>query len=359
MLPVKVVEVNDSVEWSRELTIFNYSIFISETWLRSVSNNNEIAIYLDFKIGGDVVAKIAGLSVKNRKNKPDILYFYSGIAFKSYDEKLIHSCNNQLIDFARSRGYDKVIIKSYDYSEEFTIKISNLYVERRRLEFLINLAIDEESIYHKFNKKARYHIRKAKSNGSTIHESQSSDLLDILLKLLNETREIRISKGYSEYNIFYLRNFNEHTLMSLLKNGSATMIYVETNNKINCIQFILLNNKIASGLLMGTTQEGYDLYAPVFLEYNIMLMLKRRNYISYNLGGIPYNTSHNGLIRYKTSIGAYSITLQDQNTYFLLSPLRYLNPLIKISNFLPDNKMAIFFKKVLRKIIKLVIIDND
>ena len=359
MCSINVKQVFDPNIWGKELNEFQYGIFITNKWLSAIARSNEAPIYFDFKKGEKTVAKIAGLSIKNRRKKPDILYFYSGIAYKTFNEKLIHSCNNQLIIFAKTHGYDKVIIKSYDYSEEFSIKTKNLFAERRRLEYLIDLTIDEQTIYRRFNKKARYYIRKAKGCGSTVHESQSLDLLKLLLEYLNKTHEIRISKGYSNYNIFFLRNFDEYTLISLLKNGTAIMYYVQTNNDINSIQYILVHNGKASGLLMGTTQEGYDLHSPVFLEYTIMLLLKSRGYSIYNLGGIPFHSSHRGLIQYKKSIGAYSVNLQDQNTYFLLFPLKILNPLIMIINRLPDNGLAKLLIKVLRKIIKLFVIDDD
>ena len=359
MYSINVKQVFDPNMWVKELNKFQYSIFITNNWLSAIAGSNETSIYFDFKKGERTVAKIGGLSIENRKNKPNILYFYSGIAFKSFNEKLIHSCYNQLIIFAKTHGYDKVIIKSYDYQEKFSSPITNLIVERIRWEYLVDLTLDENAIFSRFSKTMRRKIRNAGKYDSIIQESKSFEILKLLMEYLDITREIRISKGYSYYNIFPFRNFDEHSLQYFLKNGSATMFYVKTNNEIISIHFVLLSGQRSHLLLIGTTEKGYNLYAPVFLEFHSMLLLKNKGYSVYNLGGIPYHPSHKGLIQYKKSLGAYKQTLMDQETLFLQFPLKILNPLLLIIDHLPDNRLSKLFKKALRKVIKLFIIDDD
>ncbi len=351
-------EVPDPQQWATSLNRYLHSFYITVPWLNAVKKEDESPIYLDFLVDNDIVAKVAGLSVRNRKKMPDLLYFYSGIAFKTPDETLIASCYQFLIRYAKKNKYDRVIIKSCDYDESFTYPSKVLIVDRKRSEYIVDLSVDENIILSKFNKTARRHIRKAVKWGLQVSESKSPEILMLLLEYLKETRNIRISKGYAPYKIFHLRNFDKKSLMPFLEQGLATMFLVFNKNKITSVIYILLHGKRAILFLIGTTQKGYELYAPTFLEYNIMILLKKRGFKSLNLGGIPYDSSHKGLIQYKKSLGAYKVSLLDQKTYYLLYPLRLLNPFLVFHDWLPDSRFLSLFKKAIRHFIRIFVSDD-
>ncbi len=352
MYSVHIHEIHNPEEWSNTLADFRSSVYITDLWLQGVKRPKATPVYFYFKSDDEIVAKIAGLALKNRKNRPDILHFYSGIAFRSAKIELIRKCYRKLVVLAKKQKFDKLVIESNDYSEEFCIEIPDLVITRRRTEYHLNLNSEKDLFYSKLNDTIRNHIRRAEKKGSKVVTSTSPEILRKLVDYLEITRKIRVSKGYPFYTYFPLNNLDENALKLYLRNGLATMFYVITNDEINCILYVLLHGKRSFFLLIGTTEKGYDLHSPVFVYYNTMSILKKQGFEICNLGGVSANpAAQKGLIYHKKSLGAHEVKLMNYKTYFLSFPLKLLNPLMMVYDLLPNNEFTMSIRKAVRKLL--------
>lgn len=339
--PIRIRKISDPEEWSKTLPDFKSSIFITDKWLHGIKKDHAQPIFLDFISDHETVGKIAGLSCRSLKYNFRILYFYSGIAFRTADAGLVAKANRQLIQYAKINKYDKLILESVDYHEDFNIPVKGLAISRSRLEFILDLNPGEDLLYSRFNKTIRKHVRRAEKKGSVVKESKSPEMLKRLIKYLEVTREIRISKGYGIYNYLPMNYLDEKALKIYLENGLATMFYVTTGDEINCILYVLLHGKKAFFFLIGTTEGGYESYSPVYVYYNTMKILMSRGFTTFNLGGIPEEpSSQPGLIFLKTSMGAHPVKLMNHKTYYLTFPLKALNPFMMWFDSLPNNKLT-------------------
>lgn len=350
MHSVKIQQVTNPDEWSANLHEFISSVFITDSWLQGVKSQFATPVYLNFTSDNENIAKIAGLSIRGRKNKPDVLFFYSGMAFRKAEESLIRACHHQLVAYARKQGYDKLIIESVDHHEGFVVPIPDLKLTWKRNEYVLDLTTKHDLFHSKFNKTLRKKVRRAERSGSVVRESKKPELLKQLIECLKETRKIRMGKGYPEYNFLPMKNLNEKALALYLRNGLATMFYVMTNDEINSVLYVLLHGKRAFLLLIGTTGKGYDLHSPVFLYYHTLCSLIERGFTSCNLGGVTPNTEvAQGLGFLKKSMGARKVELHNYKSYFLKFPLELLNPALYLFDMVPDNKFKKMIKNSLSK----------
>ena len=351
------VSLNSDI-WEKELSKFHHSIFITPVWVKSVSGPLRIPVFFDFKLEGKTIAKIAGLTIQKHKLAPKILFFYSGISYLDSKKHFIEECKKKLVEYAENNNYSRIVLRSYDYNNYFLSKIKKFKIHNR-YEYKIDLTADKEVILKRFNKSKRYRIRKAFKEGSKAYETTSGAYVEKLIKFLLNTQTIRKTKGYTNYSFFYMPYFDKQSLKYLLKNGHATIFYVKTHNKINCMRYILTSDKKAYALLIGTNSYGYKMGSPSFIQYQTAVMLKERGFTSLNLGGVPSGPSSSNLIQYKRSFGSVKFEMPEESTNYLNYPYKLLNPFLNIERVIPENKFTRIVKKIIRKFIKMFVTDYE
>jgi lipid II:glycine glycyltransferase (peptidoglycan interpeptide bridge formation enzyme) len=137
------------------------------------------------------------------------------------------------------------------------------------------------------------------------------------MTLLEETKSIRLSKGYEDYPYFHMPYFTEETIRKLVINKIGRIFYVKKEDSLLCVQFTVSYGNRACALAIGKTQEAYKLGVHPFIMFNIMRTLKEEGYSALNLGPVANDSGKDGLISFKMSFGAEKQTCFGGTTSFL------------------------------------------
>ena len=331
----------DKNKWEKDLNSYNHSIFISGNWIESVTNSEYKPIFIDFLLGNEVIAKIAGLILQQPHSKRKQLYFYASPAMKSFNQDTYNLCFDTLYDYAKNNNYNRIIVASYDnyHSYKYT---GNKYFLTERVEFVVPLQ-DLDKI--KSNTRFKRNVKKGQKLNPSIGSSRSTEYFNILLNLLNSTKNIRLKKHNDDYDPFYLNGMTEDSLKKLLTSGLAKIYFTTVNGSIDCMEFNLETRNGVYMLLKGTSEFGYKNGFPSFLSYNLIKDYSAKGLKYYNQGGRISTDPQDGLTVYKKSMGAEEITVYGATTNFLIYPYKLLNPLLNIGRKLPRNNPVVKFLK--------------
>ena len=340
-----VERLKNTDNWDDELEYFGGGLFMTSDWLSAISNVDREPVYLRFIENNKPVAMIGGIELHINEKKARQLFFYSGIAGKTYDPSLIRRCKIALYEYARKNGYQRVSIRSYDYHSCIQARVKQ-FKERKSLEYAFHLENKKEQLLKGFDRDLRRRARKAKREGAVLKNSYSPELTDSLFRLIKETYNVRQSKGYGAYNYLYLPFISRYEIDKLIKRRLASFYFVEKENEILSIQLVLSWNNKAFSFLMGTSDNGYKAGAPSFLFYELVLLLKDQGFSYLNIGGASRDIKHRGLKEFKDSLGADVIASADEVTNFIGAPLSFLNPILDLKRFIRDLK---YFPEILKE----------
>jgi len=182
-------------------------------------------------------------------------------------------------------------------------------------------------------------VRKACELGMVLRKSQSVEMLDNLLSLIDQTYNRRQCKGYGEYEHFYLPFFSAEEMKKLVVKGRGCFYYTMIDDEILSNGFIFCYMNKAYALYAGTSARGYSTYSPSFLFYNVICELKDEGYSYLNVGGVQQDERNRGLKQFKDKLGAQIITSSEECSNFLTPPLKYLNPLLDLKHYLLEIKV--------------------
>jgi hypothetical protein len=340
------IRQNQSYEtWSETLNEYNYSLFITHAWVESLTNSTKKPIYLDFFSGDTGIAKIAGFSFDSGLFWQRKLLFYAGPALKSnLPETSADKCIDALLRYAKKYRYSRVVLLSYDYPySSINWKMLGL---SERSEFIIDLLQEKETINKSISRESKRLITRAIEYGFVFKESCSSEMTGHLIKLMQETKRIRLSKGYGDYNYFYFPGFNQQSLENLVRKEVIHFYTVEKDSEIYAVQAVMQDNQKAYALFIGVNAEGYRFGVPSFIDYSIISLLRNNHYKYLNFGGVPTQKTHQGLIHFKKSLGAKQQFSSYGSTNFLVFPYTLLNPVVRMIRKIPGNALVDYIKKV-------------
>ena len=343
---LKVIEESDLQKWEEDLKFFSASPFFAPAWLESFRNKNRKPIYLRFVSDRKTIGVAAGL-----RNEPSnalmkklfrILFFYSGPAVAGANEELTKLCMAELIRYAREIQYTYVKLESWDFP--CAVKTHGLsFKPTIRKEFIVDLRENWSDLIKKIKKNRRTDIRAAEREGLTFHESRSPEILDDLLRLLAETKSIRLSKKYKDYNSLYISHMNRDILHKLFKSGIVRAFYVKKKEDTLSVSLEAVYNKKAYGLFAGTNLLGYKLKANSLINFKIIEKLKNEGVEYYNFGGVPSDDSAQGLCFFKESFGAKEHVCCGGRSHHLQSP--FINYLTTVYYRVPEMRL----KSIIRK----------
>jgi hypothetical protein len=336
----------NSDSWSADLNDYDYSIFLLPQWIESLREDNQQTLYLDFYSNGSLIAKISGLACHSRFTFQSKLLFYAGPAIKrNLPSETIDQCILALANYAKANKYCRLVVLSYDYRHVSTLSKDLGFAERS--EYIVDLTQDKEKLLSCFAKDVKRRTRVAQKNEFVFKETDSPEMSVKLIQLMQETRRIRLDKGYMDYDFFYLPGFKLKTFENLIRNKIIHFYYAEKNSEIFVVQAVMQHNRKAYALLIGVNAEGYRNGLPSFVDYHLILSLKEKNYEYIDFGGIPIDKSHKGLVHFKKSIGAITHTSTYGSTNFLIFPYTLLNPVIRRLRKMPENRIMNYLKRLI------------
>ena len=338
-----VERLKDTDNWDEELEYFGGGLFMTSTWLSVISNINREPVYFRFIENNKPVAVIGGIEFYIKKKEAKQLLFYSKIAAKNKDPEFIRRCKIALYQYARKNGSQRISIRSYDNHSYVDARVKQ-FKERKCFEYAFHFENNKEELIKGFDRDLRRRARKTKREGVVLKNSYSPELTDSLLRLIDETYNVRQSKGYGAYNYLYLPFISRNEIERLVKKRYGSFYFAEKESKILSIQLIVSSKKKAYSILMGTSNEGYRAGAPSFLFYELALLFKDQGYSYLNLGGVSHDIKHLGLKKFKDSLGADVIASADEVTNFLSPPLIFINPILDLARFIRNSK---YFPEIL------------
>jgi hypothetical protein len=333
-MKVRIEEVEVSDSWDQELENFNGSIFLSNSWLRTIAADAGQLVFFRFLQDKEIEGLLGGMIIPYKKGMKQ-LFFYSGPALKNPNPITVQHCLQALYQYAAQHGYVRIILKSYDFRIPDTPPATGFHAGFRH-EYFFDLANGPEEVVRKFHPEVRRLARKAEKSGVTIHESKSAEFVDSLMAMLKETHRIRQEKGYGAYVYMFLPFLTDKKIKDLLLQQKAFLLYATQLKKIISIQLILHNSRSAYGLLMGNCNEAYKTGTPSLLFRDGLNILHEKGIRFYNIGGVQQSKSHSGLGRFKDKLHPENLTTAELETDFIRMPFKLFNPLLALKRHLEN-----------------------
>ena len=333
---------------------------MTSAWLKAISGSDRKPVFLRFIENNKPVAFLGALDLNIKNGPARQLFCFSGINAGTNDASLISRCKIALLDYALKNFFQRIIIRSYDHQTFEDAGVKQFIKNKKRLEYIIYLDRDKESVINEFSKSIRQRARKAKGEGAVFRKSNSPELTETLLRLIKETNSIRKSKGYGSYASLYLPFLGLNEIERLVKAGYATFHFTELENEVLSISLDVTYQQKAYGILMGTSRNGYRSGSPSFHYYELVCLLKDEGYSYINLGGIPRNTRNSGLTAFKERLGPEIVESTEESTNFLTFPLYLFNPLLNLKRTLRNMEILPgVLKSFIIKIIDIILQKRD
>ena len=277
------------------------SPLMDHRFLGSLSSSTIEPVYLTIT-DGTSRGYIAGLRIKPRYQLIRLsglyrsLIFFTGpvlsqgMDFQTSIDALTHYC--------RAKGYCALTILPYDNPVDDELPLKDLNMNSCE-EFFID--VEGEPEYNRTTRKKR---NRALRNGLNFHIS--SEHLDELMDLLEQTRLSREKRGYKQFNKFWLPYVDERSMRSMLDTGVAIIMMVSQGNEILSANFVLVNDTKAYGISLGTSMAGYSSGANVLIFTEGVEYLRSRGVSTFNIGGYSSMEPSEGLVLFKKGLGAVS-----------------------------------------------------
>ncbi|MFC2164292.1 GNAT family N-acetyltransferase [Acidobacteriota bacterium] len=347
-MQITIVEESNLSNWENYLKKTSGGPFLSAPWLESFRDSKCTPVYFRFVSEGHTIGLAAGLSLEPphpllRKIFRKI-FLFSGPAFIQSNPELEKSCVSELINYASSNQFSHFEMRSYDYPH--TIDFEDLpFIKEDREEYIIDLNPEWQEIQKNMRKSIIEQKRSAERKGLSFHESQSPEIIDDLVRLLEQTKQRRLTKGYKDYTYYYMPHINKNILHQLYQNKIGRIFHIKHGAKIISILFVVAYRSTVNALLIGSNEDAYNLRAPAFIWFNTIKKLKDEGFQYMNLGGVPKDSSKSKLVFAKKSLGATEHLCSGGKTPHLNGPI--YNLLNTLYSKVPDKKIKTILKKSL------------
>ncbi len=304
---IEIVKEQDLERWEELVDEFSATLFLSAPFLEALRTEKMTPFYFRLVDGGETVGLASGLSIEPAKPflkklfRP--MYAFSGSALKCHDAVVAGECVKALIDYAASEGYTHLVLKSRDYPHPVTIDDPR-FREETRDEYVIALKRSWDEVDKGMRKSIGTQVRRATKLGLTFHHEDDPATFDVLVELLRKTKEIRLSKGYKDYNSFYASYLNERSVRKLMENGLVTMYSSRQGDRLVCVHLLLVRNRSVYGLLMGANPIAYKTKGINFNHFYTTKSLHEMGCHYENMSGVPRGEDGERLKYTKEALGA-------------------------------------------------------
>lgn len=307
MISVEASRRFDLAEWKGLVSSVDGNPFhMPEVLL--VNSKPEDLIYLVFRKKGEVAGAAVGLSLERSLLKflkvskmlylPTVPAMAEGVA---RDE--LYSA---LFEFARGSGYKSIEIEPRwgdDFSEHPQFRT---FVERRLLEFTIDLRQGSEELLKAMHQKHRKNLRKSSENGLEL--TWCASLEDFLrLRDMQQSSAERSSEKGNTYGIqdegFYVESYKR-----VYESGLGKVMFAcKDGEPVAALAYLAVGRKAVT-VRSGATPKGYETSAMYLLQHELIRQLKEDGFIELNIGGVPAAAEtpghqQHGLYNYKRYYG--------------------------------------------------------
>ncbi len=268
-MTIRVVSEQDPETWDDYVRSFTSAgPFHTKAWTECFKSERLTPIYLRLFSDHKAIGGIAGVVVDPRmsilREVDRRISFFSGPALFQMDSTLIRDSMLSLNRYARDQGFTSLISSPRDYP----------YVQR------------------------------------------DQSMLQQLLCLLENTRLRSKRKRGASFSPYYLPHLAAKPLSCLSQSSIARFCVARKDSEVLCVLLVCAFAQRAYALLIGCSDEGYDLRAPAFTWFNAIRSLKAEGPAFLNLAG--------GNTFAKISLGAERCTCMGCVSPYLKGPVRNL-----------------------------------
>jgi Acetyltransferase (GNAT) domain len=187
-------------------------------------------------------------------------------------------------------------------SPRFEVPLLHGEISRRnRNEYV--LQIDNGNFAAHMSSNHKRNIKKARAAGVTIRRySQHLEYLADHARMIGHSMDRRVARGESVST----SSVDTKTHRAYLESGAGELFQAVYNGRVASSVLLLRSPRTAYYQSAGTSPEGMDIGASLFLIYSICVELNRQGVRTFNLGGAPEGSS---LARFKAGFGAAEVTL--------------------------------------------------
>jgi hypothetical protein len=319
-MTISVLNERDPTTWDNFIKRFpSAGPFHTRAWTECFRSEYLTPLYLRLLSKDQPVGAIAGVVVDPKmpvlSGIDRKLSFFSGPALLEMDSALIRDCMLSLNRYAQDMGFTSLIISGRDYPYEYDWGASKVYLQTIQ-EMIVDLREPWEHIRGRMRKSIPEQARKAERSGLRFHESRDASMLPQLLGLLENTRLRRERKSGTSFSPYYLPHLAQKPLSCLSESNITRYFVARKGTEVLCALLVFAFSKRAYALLVGCSDEGYQLRAPAFVWFNVISQLKAEGIESLNLAG--------GNAFAKISLGAEFRTCTGSVSPYLKGPVRNL-----------------------------------
>jgi len=356
---IQIFEISDTTDWDRQISQMNGSLFLTRVFLKSIEDKDIKPVFFEFRKEDETIGRLSGIIRPVGKTTAKQLFFFSGVAGKYEDPNIVKECKRSLLEYAREKGYSRILFESYDNMHFRRMPVKSMIKARDREEYVIDLTQKTEKTIKAFDPNVRRLTRRANEKGAVLKTGNSQKLLEELYEILHNTAKERLSKGYGKYDPLSMPFLGKDNLLKLLQTGLAEICYIDYKGDILCMQYNLVIGNVIYGLFMGTRKEGYKIAAPSMLIFEATLQYIKKGFTRYNLGGVPREKINQGIKKFKLSMGAKVIKSNQEYSKFLLPPLSRLNSILTFKRYISNMRIPWVLKKRLIALTDLLLKGTD
>lgn len=295
--------------WLKIEKKYNINPFISASWLNAFSDETKSPVHIVIYFNDILVGLISGLEIKSKylifKSISKRYYFFSGPYVVDNHCLTVTECIKSIWDLSLNQGVQKIKFNSYCFHTNFPLNDQCRFKKKIRSEFIIDLQCTVDQAWAKIKKSQRKRINKLEKMNTVFFESPISNSIKMLDQGFDCVKERKISKGYDiDYSPYYMDFLDDSAILNLLKNNTGHIYQIVCDGEILCSSFVIENIEYAYSIFFGSSKNGYELGASAAMKWELIKKYINKNMKSFNLGGLPNDSSLWGIRKYKESMGA-------------------------------------------------------
>ena len=225
---------------------------------------------------------------------------------------------------ARAMGCSRLTLESFMSADSAFVPADHGYAESLRVEFLVDLTRDVDSLWTAIGKDQRDKIKRLTRERISVEEGNTRADLQGLGMVREATQTKRAARGQG-YASNADAGFYEDLFDYLVARGAGRLFLAKEAGEVIAALFFSTCNGRAYSVFSGATERGYRVGAQAGIFWNAVETLRGEGYTLLNRGGVPAAAEteghqQHGIYAFKKRLGATPCLCRSGE--IVLSPLR-------------------------------------
>jgi hypothetical protein len=323
--------------WLRWIEKLEGNIYHSPEWADMQSTNHSCPLFFHWLDHNQRCVGIA-VGIQSWSSIPFIGRLSKRLDFDTYPAVEHHNIDltrtilRKLLDFAKTYGYRCISINSYMAKVAVPDMHQLGFNPKERMEFILDLTMDEEKLWKALSTHHKRKIKKAKKHDLHIEEASTLDAFKKFSKLQRMSRDRRVKRG-EHIGLLDDIQFEELGRRYFDKNLGRVFLMMHQKEAISAAFVSIYADK---GLYVygGSSDKGFGMDAPGLLFWHIFERCRELGCKEFNLGGVPASavnpeSESYGLYRFKAGFGGRQVKCLSGSTENLRPRLDWILEMFK------------------------------